>query len=126
MRLNLPALIILLALHTTVCAAGSAMTAATNDLHKWCQDITRAIPKIKLNTCVSAELKPWAKSVKGRHIMLHELTPAGAVTARVLVIGGIHGDELTSVSIVFRWIELLKQEPPMRYHWRVIPVLNPE
>ncbi|MGZ5117806.1 MAG: M14 family zinc carboxypeptidase, partial [Burkholderiales bacterium] len=69
--------------------------------------MTRAIPQIGLNTCVSAELKPWAKSVNGRHIMLHEFTPAQEATARVLVIGGIHGDELTSVSIVFRWIELL-------------------
>ena len=51
-------------------------------------------------------------------------TPA----ARVLVVGGIHGDELTSVSIVFRWIELLKQPASGAgaYEWRVIPVLNPD
>jgi hypothetical protein len=104
------------------------MTAATSDPHSWCRDVTRAIPQIGLNACVSAELKPWAKSVNGRHIMIHEFTPVQGATARVLVIGGIHGDELTSVSIVFRWIELLKQPggEAARYRWRVIPVLNPD
>jgi murein peptide amidase A len=128
MRLNLLSLSVLLALHTTVSAAAPTMAAATSDPHSWCRDVTRAIPQIKLNTCVSAELKPGAKSVNGRHIMLHEFTPAQAATARVLVIGGIHGDELTSVSIVFRWIELLKQPAGQtaRYRWRVIPVLNPD
>src|SRR2546423_6953763 len=128
MRLNLLSLFVLLALHTTVWAAGPAVAAATSDLHSWCRDVTRAIPQIRLNTCVSAELKPWAKSVNGRHIMLHEFTPAQGSTARVLVIGGIHGDELTSVSIVFRWIELLKQPAgeAAQYRWRVIPVLNPD
>jgi murein peptide amidase A len=127
MRLHLLSLAGLLALHTTLSAAAPVATAATNDLHSWCRDVTRAIPKIRLNTCVSAELKPMAKSVHGRHIMLHELTPQAA-SARVLVIGGIHGDELTSVAIVFRWIELLKQPAfdAARYHWRVIPVLNPD
>jgi hypothetical protein len=104
------------------------MAAATGDLHHWCRDVTRAIPQIKFSTCVSAELKPWAKSVKGRQIMLHEFTPAQEPSARVLVLGGIHGDELTSVSIVFRWLELLRQPAgdAARYHWRVIPVLNPD
>ena len=104
------------------------MAATTSDPHSWCRDVTRAIPQIRFNTCVSAELKPSAKSVNGRHIMLHDFTPAQGATARVLVIGGIHGDELTSVSIVFRWMELLKQPAgeAARYRWRVIPVLNPD
>ena len=90
--------------------------------------MTRAIPQIKLDTCVAAELKPWARSVNGRHILLRDFTPAQKPSARVLVVGGIHGDELTSVSIVFRWIELLKQPSgeAAQYRWRVIPVLNPD
>jgi hypothetical protein len=119
---------VLLALHTTARAAGPADFAASGELHNWCRDVTSAIPQIKVNTCVSAGLKPWARSVNGRHILLHEFTPPQRSVARVLVVGGIHGDELTSVSIVFRWIELLQQSPgeAARYQWRVIPVLNPD
>src|SRR5687767_8276948 len=105
MRRNLLLVSVSLALHATVSAAGAGMGAATADLHGWCRDVTRAIPQIGLSTCVTAGLKPWAKSVNGRHIMLREFAPEHGPTARVLVIGGIHGDELTSVSIVFRWME---------------------
>ena len=128
MRPHLLLLSVLLAIHTSVQAAGPAAGAVSGDLLGWCRDVTRAIPQIKLSTCLSAELKPWARSVNGRHILLHEFKPAQRPIARVLVIGGIHGDELTSVSIVFRWIELLKEPPgeSAQYHWRVIPVLNPD
>ncbi len=128
MRPNVLLLSVLLSVHTTAWAADATTASAPSDLHGWCRDVTRAIPQIKLNTCVSAQLKPWAKSVNGRDILLHEFTPAQRPIAHVLVVGGIHGDELTSVSIVFRWIELLKQPAgeAARYRWRVIPVLNPD
>jgi hypothetical protein len=128
MRFHLLFLFILLPLHATVSAAEAPTAAAPGTPHSWCRDVTRAIPQIKLNTCVSAGLKPWATSVNGRDIKLREFTPAQRPVARVLVVGGIHGDELTSVSIVFRWIELLKQPAgeAARYQWRVIPVLNPD
>ena len=102
---------------------------AERDLHDWCNAVTLAIPQIKLKPCVSAALKPVAvKSVKGRYIMLREFKPPHVPAARVLVIGGIHGDELTSASIVFRWLEILQQPGNGAgvYHWRVIPVLNPD
>jgi hypothetical protein len=129
MRLHLLLLSVLLSLNTAVRAAATvAKSEAPSDRHSWCRDVTRVIPKIDLATCTSAALTPWAKSVNGRHIMLHESAPAQGPYARVLVVGGIHGDELTSVSIVFRWIELLKQpsSEAAHYHWRVIPVLNPD
>ena len=128
MRFDLLLLSVFLSLHTTVRAAVPAVAAAPGDSHSWCRDVTRVIPQIKLNMCASAELKPWAKSVNGRDIMLREFAPAQKPLARVLVIGGIHGDELTSVSIVFRWIERLQQPygEAAQYQWRVIPVLNPD
>jgi len=128
LRLHLPLLVVLLALHPAVRAAAPAAAAAPGDLHGWCRDVTRAIPQIKEHACLSSGLKPWARSVNGQHILLHEFKPTQRSIARVLVVGGIHGDELTSVSIVFRWIELLKQPSgtAAQYQWRVIPVLNPD
>src|SRR4051812_48359190 len=103
MRFKLLLFCVLVALHAAARAAAPAAGVGSGELRNWCRDVTRAIPQIKLNTCISAELKPWARSVNGRHIMLHEFTPAQRPVARVMVVGGIHGDELTSVSIVFRW-----------------------
>jgi hypothetical protein len=108
----------------------SPAVSASTTLHDWCNTITLAIPQIKLKPCLDARLEPvFTRSVMGRMIMLREYKPAQRTpAARVLVVGGIHGDELTSVSIVFRWFELLEQGngDAANYHWRVIPVLNPD
>jgi protein MpaA len=116
---------------TSITAAkpSPVVEAAESELHAWCNVVTLAIPQIKLKPCVTAQLKPVAiKSVKGRHIMLREYKAALKPAGRVLVVGGIHGDELTSTSIVFRWMELLQRPggDADQYHWRVVPVLNPD
>lgn len=111
------------------CTHAAVPAGAERALHTWCNDITLAIPQIKLKPCVAAQLKPGAvKSVRGREIMLRDFEARQKAAGRVLVIGGIHGDELTSASIVFRWLEQLQKTggEAAHYHWRVIPVLNPD
>ena len=45
---------------------------------------------------------------------------------RILVIGGIHGNEYSSTSIIFKWLTLLNQFDTDPYHWRIVPLLNPD
>jgi protein MpaA len=45
---------------------------------------------------------------------------------RVLMIGGIHGDELSSVSVVFNWMDRLERSRFQPLHWRVLPCANPD
>ena len=55
--------------------------------------------------------------------------PAPDATLRVLVLGGIHGDELSSSSVALHWIGLAQNQPmdlPQPVHWRFIPALNPD
>ena len=47
-------------------------------------------------------------------------------TKHILVIGGIHGDELTAVSIVFHWLDWARQPDAAFYQWRMIPAANPD
>lgn len=49
----------------------------------------------------------------------------GKPQVRVLLVGGIHGDEYSSVSVVFKWLRLLEAEDTA-YHWRVVPLANPD
>ena len=125
----LPAFLSLLAFSGLTPAAHRDAAPAQQDTHTWCVTVTRAIPQIKPKSCVAAALKPvGAKSVMGRQIMLREFKAAHTNAPRVLVVGGIHGDELTAVAVVFRWLELLQRpagDGP-QLHWRVIPVLNPD
>ena len=46
----------------------------------------------------------------------------------MLVIGGIHGDELSSASVALHWIRLAARAArlPQPVHWRFMPVLNPD
>jgi murein peptide amidase A len=110
-------------------------TAAETELRSWCDPVTRVLPTIKLKPCLRAGLVPTgAKSVKGLPIMAREVVARGVVggvagtasAARVLVIGGIHGDELTSSSVVFRWLEWIDQAEAKPYQWQIVPVLNPD
>ena len=52
---------------------------------------------------------------------------------RILLVGGIHGDEFSGVSIAFKWLNKLAKDYSTNtsqiinnYHWRVIPILNPD
>lgn len=46
--------------------------------------------------------------------------------ARVLLVGGIHGDEYSSTTIVFKWLKHLERHNHGQFEWRVVPVLNPD
>ncbi|MFN3238748.1 MAG: M14 family zinc carboxypeptidase, partial [Pseudomonadales bacterium] len=45
---------------------------------------------------------------------------------KVLVLGGIHGDEFSSVSVLFKWLKILDQHHSGLFHWRFVPVVNPD
>ena len=45
---------------------------------------------------------------------------------RVLLVGGIHGDEYSSVTIVFKWMAILNRYHSGLFHWRISPLMNPD
>ncbi|MBV1879479.1 MAG: succinylglutamate desuccinylase/aspartoacylase family protein [Pseudomonadales bacterium] len=45
---------------------------------------------------------------------------------KILVIGGIHGDEFSSVSVIVKWMKILNQQPSNLFDWRFIPSANPD
>jgi hypothetical protein len=84
---------------------------------------------VRRELCESAQLVAGAaRSVKGRPIWARDIAPAQPAL-RVLVIGAIHGDELSSAAVALHWIRLASQAPaetPQPIHWRFVPVLNPD
>jgi len=84
-----------------------------------CTSISKRLASVSMEMCQTAKLRSTqCHSVNGFPLLLSEFSaldnkqPQG----RILLIGGTHGDELTSVSIVFRWIEKSKNgEDPRRY-----------
>lgn len=90
-----------------------------------CDEFYARLPNVSWALCTGALLEASpAKSVKGRTIFTRDVQPDQA-RLRVLVIGGIHGDELSSSSVALHWIRLA-QAAPAQTHWRFIPALNPD
>lgn len=94
-----------------------------------CKHYAAKLPNIKQTQCEAADLQDRAaRSVKGRTIWTSDIKHRVAGT-RVLVIGGMHGDELSSSAVAFHWIQMAQKLPAdMRQsvHWRFIPALNPD
>lgn len=65
------------------------------------------------------------KSVKGRPIDVYVF---GAGNSTILVIGGIHGDESSGVTLARLLLEYLKSQDISKFHCRIvlIPVANPD
>ena len=112
-----------LALLLTAALALSAHAAAP------CDEFVRKLPNVKRSLCEAAKLEATAaRSVKGQPIWMRDIQPDDA-RLRVLVLGAIHGDELSSASVALHWIQLAEQMTApwsQAIHWRFVPALNPD
>ena len=64
-----------------------------------CAEWVPRLPNVTAQLCTGAELKPTVgKSVKGRTIFARDVS-AAVPQLRVLVVGAMHGDELSSASM---------------------------
>ena len=114
-----------------VFAALTAMLCVTSHAmeSRVCKDFAAKVPNVKVALCEAANLQDMqARSVLGRTIWGRDVLAPDA-KLRVLVLGAIHGDEMSSSALVFHWIALAQTPPadmPQSIHWRFIPALNPD
>jgi protein MpaA len=103
--------------------------ASYADSMRVCKDYSSKIPNVSTTLCEAALLQDsQARSVQKRPIWSRDIEPTDA-RLRVLVLGGIHGDEMSSSALVFHWIAMAQVPPadmPDPIHWRFIPTLNPD
>ncbi|WP_025916110.1 M14 family murein peptide amidase A [Herminiimonas sp. CN] len=114
--------------------SGAASPAQAETAPDWCQRLSNRLHSVSLASCLNSGLLPTGvKSHKGFPILARDIAPANSKNAskaapplRILLIGGIHGDELTSVSIVFRWLQWAQMPPAQMFRWKIVPVVNPD
>ena len=105
--------------------AGSVQAAAPGP----CERFVGKLPNVSRALCQGAQLaESGAASVQGTPLYVRDV---GGSTGklRVLVIGAMHGDELSSASVALHWIRLASDERmdmPQPVHWRFLPVMNPD
>src|SRR6218665_1601763 len=106
-----------------VAAMVFTLNGAAND--RACGEFFSRLPNVSWALCQAAQLQPSeGRSVRGRTIYTRDVQSV-APGLRVLVIGGIHGDELSSAAVALHWIRLAEGEAG-QVHWRLIPGLNPD
>lgn len=110
------------AAHTAASAAGAAPGATPA---AFCAAATRRLPNLSAAFCAEAALiDSGGRSVRGTPLWQRDVVAPRAVR-RVLVIGGIHGDERSASALVFHWIQHAVATPS-DVHWRFVPMLNPD
>lgn len=94
-----------------------------------CTKISNRLASVSMESCLAAKLKKsGCQSVKGFPIVTRSFLPIeGKIPqGRILVLGGTHADELTSISTTFKWIEKLNKYHSGLFHWHVAPLMNPD
>lgn len=94
-----------------------------------CALIGGRLQSVGVEQCLDAGLQvAVGASAQGMPLLYRDYPATSRRTTpkRVLMIGGIHGDELSSVSIVFQWMQRLAEARFQPFHWRVLPCANPD
>lgn len=98
----------------------------------WCTYLVKRLHSVSPDSCHPRDFVVAKEfTARGNALVSRDFEAAGDSTApenakRILLIGGIHGDELTSVSIIFRWMGWIGKPDAALYQWRVIPLANPD
>lgn len=118
--------------------ASSAPKAAGTTPDAWCTKLASRIPALTAQACQDSGLQPTGAQSRNGFPLLARDFAAGAQAAhvsrvsnknapvRVLLLGGIHGDELTASAIVFQWMKNMQTPAAQSFEWKVVPVLNPD
>ena len=94
-----------------------------------CTRIGNKLGSVTIKECLERGLKETgARSVNGQAILMKEYAPLPDrdPISRVLLIGGTHGDEYASISVVLKWMRTLDIYHSGMFHWHVAPLLNPD
>ena len=99
-----------------------------------CKKISDKLASLSYMRCLSHKYEiAGGQSVEGSPILIRSFHTAANKNEkdktrhpRILLIGGIHGNEYASISTVFKLITLLDEHYTGSYHWQIVPLLNPD
>ena len=92
-----------------------------------CQLIGNKLSSVSVQECLDRALvQSGAYTNENLAIVYKEYPPLTTrqPQARILLIGGIHGDEYASFSVVFKWMEILDRHHSGLFHWHIAPAVN--
>lgn len=99
-------------------------------IERFCHDWSKKLRTVEYAPCLDFSLQHNEfRSVKGQPLVHKEFTPPPQKRpkARVLAIGGVHGDEYSAISIGYLWMKTMLDNPQaIEHHWLFLPLANPD
>lgn len=120
--------LILLSL-TLIPATAIANSKSNDEVASLCKEIGNKLGSVSISNCEQQHLiNSRQYSTRGRPLAYKIYPPLKTKEplGRVLLMGGIHGDEYSAISITFKWLDKLNKFHSGLFHWQVIPLLNPD
>jgi len=105
------------------------VAAALESVDAVCKMISGKLASVDYRECTSLNMHHSGHvSVTGIPLLIKEYPPLDGrkPQARILLVGGTHGDELASISIVFKWMHTLEEHHSGLFHWHINPLMNPD
>ncbi|HTQ98527.1 MAG TPA: M14 family murein peptide amidase A [Candidatus Acidoferrum sp.] len=106
------------------------MAAHQMEVDKLCAQIGDKLTSVHTKECLDQLFHfGGGYSVNGRPMIFKDVEPTAKQPRdfRVLLMGGVHGDEYSSISIIFKWLQLFsKSSLEGEFHWRFVPLVNPD
>ena len=108
----------------SVKAVEQSPSTQINDL---CHKIGSKLSSVSEKECRDIDFQaPRFFSVNGLPIVEKHFKATEEDAPRILFIGGIHGDEYSSVSVTFKWLTTLSEHHSGSYDWLFVPLSNPD
>ena len=108
-------------------ATGWPCVSHSSNVESLCKEIGNTLGSVSVNDCLRQGLKnSEAYSHKQRPLAYKIYPPLKGrqPLGRILLMGGIHGDEYSAVSILFKWMDKLNRYHSGLFHWHVVHILG--
>jgi murein peptide amidase A len=118
----------LLLLGLGLCFTAGVQAEPASEVDEFCKKIALKINSVSYDDCRASKYSVYkTRSAENAPLILKEFKPAANQPApKILFIGGIHGDEFSSVSATFKWLKVLESHHSGKFHWLFLPLANPD
>lgn len=111
-------------------ASPAPVSKTVPDIQSWCEVLSKDLRSVDRQRCMGHSWKVEAMSPGGHAIPSLYWGKEEKPNRKILILGAIHGDEISSISMVFRWIDFLNRTKPDSYlrenRYFFLPLMNPD
>lgn len=107
----------------------SVFAGADLSVNMLCKEIGNKLGSVSQQDCLRQGLIDSGTQTTYKRPLAYKIYPPlknKKPLGKVLLMGGIHGDEYSAISILFKWMDKLNQYHSGLFHWKVVPLMNPD